>query len=68
MISKYGLLLCIVLVGCGIPPDLTNDEIILESKKCTEAGMDFNLAYFGYPEQGHVSKVICVQKKKEQEK
>lgn len=55
---RYLIALCaIFLLGCAKP--LTNDQIIAETKKCHDAGMN---VVTQSDESGDVYKVICVER------
>ena len=56
---KIMILALIFITGCkawGFPQYATNDEIIAESKKCTDAGMDYV--------QNGLNHVVCIHPKK----
>ena len=51
------LLLTLFLAACS----MTNDEIIVETKKCKEAGMD--VLAFRFADAGEITKIQCAPKK-----
>lgn len=49
------------LAGCSIPKPMKNDDIIRETKKCTDAGMGTNTLVNG---NGEIVEVQCAPKEK----
>lgn len=53
MTKKIAILACLLLAGCSI----TNDEIISETKKCTDAGMEPKAVINGWTYE--ITKIVC---------
>lgn len=57
MKSLYLLPLLMLMAGCG---SMTNDDIVREAKKCTDAGYKWDLLQNGL---GQPTKVVCLPPK-----
>ena len=55
--NKAIIFLTLFLAACS----MTNDEVIAETKKCKEAGMD--VLDFRHPAIGVITKIQCAPKK-----